>query len=341
MLYIHQYPDWTSFRYNFQSVMDALGQTRLQEGKLLGVFDVMNSDGNENEILARDIQASLAIDARGASTGAATPSTTVSNKALADIQAEIQKKNDATPKIRNILGALRNANQPLTADRLFAWHAAIGQNKVKQFRTKESAWGVSPDRIEHEMDRFLKWFENSTEDGVLKAAIAQFWFLTIRPFDDGNGIIARTLSMMLLARSENTARCQYALNQQIFANRENYLKILAKAQQGNGDLTQWILWFLEMLRSAVEESQQKIVQAVQQLQFRQKFKSTDFTPRERRIMDAVFNGELDSIFTVKQAATLCGVSHDSTLRDIQSLMEKGIVQAEKKGGRSQKYSIRV
>ncbi len=334
MLYIHQYPDWTSFRYNFQSVMDALGQTRLQEGKLLGVFDVMNSDGNENEILAQDILANFAID------GNITQSE-ASHKALADIQAEIQKKNDATPKIRNILGALRNANQPLTADRLFAWHAAVGQNKVKQFRTKESAWGVSPDRIEHEMDRFLKWFENSTEDGVLKAAIAQFWFLTIRPFDDGNGIIARTLSMMLLARSENTARCQYALNQQIFANRENYLKILAGAQQGNGDLTQWILWFLEMLRTAVEECQQKIMQAVQQLQFRQKFKGTDFTPRERKIMDAVFNGELDSIFTVKQVAALCGVSHDSTLRDIQSLIEKGIVQAEKKGGRSQKYSIRT
>jgi len=334
MLYIHQYPDWTSFRYNFQSVMDALGQTRLQEGKLLGIYDLVNDHGNENEILAQDILATFAID-KDVSVGECN------DKELEHIQAEIQKKNDATPKVRNILGALHNANQPLTADRLFAWHAAVGQNKVKQFRTKESAWGVSPDRIEHEMNRFIQWFETCSEDGVLKAAIAQFWFLTIRPFDDGNGIMARTLSAMLLARSEGTARCQYALNQKIFENRENYFKILAKAQQGNGDLTQWILWFLEMLRTAVEESQQKMMQAVQQLQFRQKFKGTDFTPRERKILDAVFSGQLSATFTVKQAATLCGVSHDSTLRDIQSLIEKGIAQAEKKGGRSQKYSIRA
>lgn len=336
MLYIHQYPDWTSFRYNFQSVMDALGQTRLQEGKLLGIYDLVNSDGKEDETLAQDILANFSIDKEVG----AIP-TEKANKELAQVQAEIQKKNDATPKVRNILGALHNANQPLTADRLFAWHAAVGQNKVKQFRTKESAWGVSPDRIEHEMERFIQWFENSSEDGVLKAAIAQFWFLTIRPFDDGNGIMARTLSAMLLARSEGTARSQYALNKQILGNRESYFEILAKAQQGNGDLTQWILWFLEMLRTAVEESQQKILQAVQQLQFRQKFKGTDFTPRERKILDAVFSGQLDATFTVKQAATLCGVSHDSTLRDIQSLIEKGIAQAEKKGGRSQKYSIRA
>lgn len=338
MLYIHQYPDWTSFRYNFQSVMDALGQARLQEGKLLGVFDVINSDSNENEILAQDILANFAIDADNTSTGAATSSAT-SQKELAHIQAEIQKLNDAVPKIRNVLGALRNATQPLTADRLFAWHAAVGQNKVKQFRTKESAWGVSPDRIEHEMERFLQWFESSTEDGVLKAAIAQFWFLTIRPFDDGNGIIARTLSMMLLARSENTARCQYALNQQILAHRENYFKILAKAQQGNGDLTQWILWFLEMLRNAVEESLSKTRQSIQNLQFLQKSSDMDFSPRERRLIDAARNGDLPKQFSAKDAAALTGVSHDSSLRDIQSLIKKGILKAENKGGRSTRYSI--
>ncbi len=312
--------------------MDALGQTRLQEGKLLGVFDVMNSDGNENEILAQDILANFSID------GNITQSE-ASHKALADIQAEIQKLNDATPKIRNVLGALHNANQPLTADRLFAWHAAIGQNKVKQFRTKESAWGVSPDRIEHEMDRFLKWFENSTEDGVLKAALAQFWFLTIRPFDDGNGIIARTLSMMLLARGENTARCQYALNQQIFVNRESYFKILADAQKGNGDLTQWILWFLKILRNAVEESLLKTRQSIQNLQFLQKSSDMDFSPRERRLIDAARNGELPKQFSAKDAAALTGVSHDSSLRDIQSLIKKGFLKSENKGGRSTRYSI--
>lgn len=334
MLYIHQYPDWTSFQYNFQSVMDALGQTRLQEGKLLGIFDVINSGPSETDTLAEDIWANFAIDSE---TTFAKP--TDDSKGLEKIKSEISKKNDATPKIKNILGALLNASQPLTAERLFAWHAAVGQNKVKQFRTKDSAWGVSADRIEHEMNRFLQWFETSKTDGVIKAAIAQFWFLTIRPFDDGNGIIARTLSAMLLARSENSARCQYALNKQILENRDHYFEILAKSQQGNGDLTQWILWFLKILRSSVEESHKNFIQTVQNIQFLQKFQETDFTPREKKLIEAARNGTLPKSFTAKDAAALTGVSHDSSLRDIQSLIKKGIFKAENKGGRSTRYTM--
>lgn len=336
MLYIHQYPDWTSFRYNFQSVMDALGQTRLQEGKLLGIFDVVNSGSADTETLATDIWANFAIDSE---TAFAKPTDDL--KGLEKIQSEISKKNDATPKIKNILGALLNASQPLTAERLFAWHAAVGQNKVKQFRTKDSAWGVSADRIEHEMNRFLQWFETSKTDGAVKAAIAQFWFLTIRPFDDGNGIIARTLSIMLLARSEGTSHCQYSLNKQILEGRQQYFDILAKAQQGNGDLTQWILWFLKILRNAVEESLLKTRQSIQNLQFLQKSSDMDFSPRERRLIDAARNGELPKQFSAKDAAALTGVSHDSSLRDIQSLIKKGFLKSENKGGRSTRYSINL
>ncbi|MCQ2122610.1 MAG: DUF4172 domain-containing protein [Fibrobacter sp.] len=336
MLYIHQYPDWTSFRYNFQSVMDALGQTRLQEGKLLGIFDVVNSGSADTETLATDIWANFAIDSE---TAFAKPTDDL--KGLEKIQSEISKKNDATPKIKNILGALLNASQPLTAERLFAWHAAVGQNKVKQFRTKDSAWGVSADRIEHEMNRFLQWFETSKTDGAVKAAIAQFWFLTIRPFDDGNGIIARTLSIMLLARSEGTSHCQYSLNKQILEGRQQYFDILAKAQQGNGDLTQWILWFLNILKKSIEESLQNYTQALQNLRFLQKFKETDFTSRERELINAIRSGKLPKPFSAKDAAALTGVSHDSALRDIQSLIQKGILKAENKGGRSQKYSTLI
>lgn len=334
MLYIHQYPDWTRFRYNFQNVMDALGQTRLQEGKLLGISEVVNAEGDDTQVLAEDIFANFAID------DPREHSERNRGESIAHIQAEIQKKNDATSKIRNILGAIQNTSQPLTAERLFAWHTAIGQNKVKNFRTKESAWGVSAERIEHEMDRFLQWFETSGEDGVIKAAIAQFWILTIRPFEDGNGRIARTLSAMLLSRSESAPRIAYALNQQILQNREEYLQILAKAQSGNGDLTQWILWFLKMLRQAISERQRNLSQAVQKLQFQQKFQNTDFTPRERKIIDAVRAGTLPVTFSVRDAAALTEVSHDSALRDIQSLIQKGVARADKKGGRSSKYTLR-
>ena len=163
-LFIHQYPDWTKFRYNAQSVIDALGQTRLQEGALVGVVDLVCKSDFETKMLARDITANYALDGIELD--------------LQKLEDEIQKKNSAKNDIRNFVGAIQNAKLPLTEERLFAWHAAIGQNKVKSFRTKESMagtfTGVSPERIPHEMQRFMDWFENSTQDGAVKAAIAHF-----------------------------------------------------------------------------------------------------------------------------------------------------------------------
>jgi len=328
-LFIHQYPDWTKFRYNAQSVIDALGQTRLLEGALVGVADLVCNSDFETKMLARDIAANYNLDGYPLD--------------LQKLEDEILKKNSAKNDIRNFVGAIQNAKLPLTEERLFAWHAAIGQNKVKTFRTKESGagtfTGVSPERIPLEIGRFIDWFENSTQDGAIKAAIAHFWFLTIRPFEDGNGRIARALSAMLLARSEDTSRCQYALNEQILKNREKYIETLFKAQAGNGDLTEWILWFLDAMQKSIEECKREITGAIKKMQFLQKNHQADLSGRERKIVEAVWNGELPAVFSVKEVAAFTGTSHDSALRDIQDLIQKEIVRPENKGGRSQKYSL--
>ena len=328
-LFIHQYPDWTKFRYNAQSVMDALGQTRLIEGALVGVADLVCDSDLEMRMLAKDIAANYALDGY--------------TLEIPILESEIKKKNSARNDIRNFVGAIQNAKLPLTEERLFAWHAAIGQNKVKSFRTKESFagtfTGVSPERIPLEIGRFIDWFENSTQDGAIKAAIAHFWFLTIRPFEDGNGRIARALAAMLLARSEDTTRCQYALNEQILKDRENYIQTLFKAQAGNGDLTEWILWFLSAMQKSIDDSKKEIAGALKKMQFLQKNQQADLSGRERQIIEAVWNGELPAVFSVKEVAALTGTSHDSALRDIQDLIQKEIVRPENKGGRSQKYSL--
>ena len=328
-LFIHQDPDWTKFRYNAQSVMDALGQTRLIEGALVGVADLVCDSDTETRMLAIDIAANYALDGY--------------TLEIPILESEIKKKNSARNDIRNFVGAIQNAKLPLTEERLFAWHAAIGQNKVKSFRTKESFagtfTGISPERIPLEIGRFIDWFENSTQDGAIKAAIAHFWFLTIRPFEDGNGRIARALAAMLLARSEDTTRCQYALNEQILKDRENYIQTLFKAQAGNGDLTEWILWFLSAMQKSIDDSKKEIAGALKKMQFLQKNQQADLSGRERRIIEAVWNGELPAVFSVKEVAALTGTSHDSALRDIQDLIQKEIVRPENKGGRSQKYSL--
>lgn len=328
-LFIHQYPDWTKFRYNAQSVMDALGQTRLIEGALVGVADLVCDSDTETRMLAKDIAANYALDGYTLD--------------IPILESEIKKKNSARNDIRNFVGAIQNAKLPLTEERLFAWHAAIGQNKVKSFRTKESVagtfTGVSPERIPLEIGRFIDWFENSTQDGAIKAAIAHFWFLTIRPFEDGNGRIARALAAMLLARSEDTTRCQYTLNEQFLNDRDNYIQTLFKAQAGNGDLTEWILWFLNAMQKSIEDSKKEIAGALKKILFLQKNQQADLSARERKIIEAVWNGELPAVFSVKEVAALTGTSHDSALRDIQDLIQKEIVRPENKGGRSQKYSL--
>jgi Fic family protein len=309
--------------------MDALGQTRLQEGRLIGVTNLVNDNDEEMQMLAQDIAANYALDDR--------------NLDPQKVKTEIAKKNNASDDIRNMVGALQNAKQPLTAERLFAWHAAIGQNKVKKFRTKESSvgsfTGISAERIPLEMERFIDWIENSTTDGAIKAAVAHFWFLTIRPFEDGNGRIARALTTMILARSENTSHCLFALCPQILEEREEYLRQLLKAQSGNGDLTEWILWFLQIMRRSIEARERDIADTLKKIQFDQKNKDVALSERERKIVNAAWEGTLPATFSVKEAATLTGTSHDSALRDIQALIQKGIVRAESKGGRSQKYSL--
>jgi Fic family protein len=309
--------------------MDALGQTRLQEGHLIGVTNLVNDNDEEIQMLAQDIAANYALDDR--------------NLDPQKVKTEIAKKNNASDDIRNMVGALQNAKQPLTAERLFAWHAAIGQNKVKKFRTKESSvgsyTGISAERISLEMERFIDWVENSTTDGAIKAAVAHFWFLTIRPFEDGNGRIARALTTMILARSENTSHCLFALCPQILEEREEYFRQLLKAQSGNGDLTEWILWFLQIMRRSIEAREKDIADTLKKIQFDQKNKDVALSERERKIVNAAWEGTLPATFSVKEAAALTGTSHDSALRDIQALIQKGIVRAESKGGRSQKYSL--
>ena len=339
MLYIHQFPDWTRFRYDSRRVMDALGQTRLAEGRLIGILEMCRLKDFESVQLAEDIVANYAIDGHSLST----------NAVKKDVELLNQGKHNF---IKNYIGAIQNSGTPLTLERICNWHAAMGQNKVMQFRNEASEISVAdetrtlnfagpnPERLQNEMEHFLTWFETAEMDGVIKAAIAHFWILTIRPFAEANGRVARTLTAMQLARAEKTVHSHYALNVQINKNRTDYFRILSQTQAGNGDLTEWILWFLKMLRNAIKESEDALAQEIKQTMFRNKHAGETFSSRENQLMEALMKGTLEQPFTAKQAAAIFGTSHDTALREIQNLIEKGALQANKKGGRSQRYSMK-
>ena len=338
MLYIHQFPDWTRFRFDSPKVLNALGQTRLAEGKLIGIMQICGLKDIEAKIIADDIVANYAIDGY----------TLDATKVLTEVEL---KSKGSQNFIKNYLGAIQNASQPLTEERLFNWHAAMGQNKVKHYRETPSEVqttldektlhfvGPNPERLQSEMESFISWFEKSNMDGVIKAAIAHFWFLTIRPFADANGRIARAITAMQLARAESTTHCQYALNKQINANKNDYFKILSRTQAASGDLTEWILWFLQMMHQAIKESEQLFAAEISRIQFRNAHASTTFSEREQQLIDKVIAGSLAQPFTAKEVAALFNASHDTALREIQSLMDKGILETNKKGGRSMRYRL--
>ena len=336
MLYIYQFPDWTHFRFDSKSVLDALGKTRFCEGRLAGIYDICGNYNFENKLLAEDIAANFSIDFHALE----------QESVLEEVRLKTQ---GSTAHIKNYLGAVANCSNELTAERLQNWQQAFSHKKNLGLRDTESTVteeslniqfsGPGPERLQNELDNFLNWFENAPMDGMLKAAIAHFWFLTLRPFHEGNGRLARAITAMQLCRGRDSAHLLYALNIQIAANREEYLRLLNKTQCGNGDITEWILWFLKQIREAVQTSESMLQAEQRRFHFQARHSGTPTGEREQALLEAILSGKIPDKFTSTDVAALFGTSHDTALREIQSLIAKGLLKASKKGGRSQRYSI--
>ena len=342
MLYIHQYPDWTHFRFDSRKVLNALGEARLQEGKLIGAMETCGFQDLEQELLIQDICSNSAIDDHN-----------LEEDFVKQQAALVQGGNSqsADPAIRIYLGAITKAFNPVTTERLFAWHASMGQNKVASFRQGPSAVshvqgearldfdGPNPERLKQEVERYIQWMETSNMDGVIKAAVAHFWFITLRPFADANGRLARLLTIVALARSEQTTRCQFSLNQAFLDRKEEYFKILNETQRSNGDLTEWILWFIETMQQAMVTTRERILKEQRKTAFYNRHAGEAFDEKDQKLFTALFTGKLSESFTAKDLAAVIDQSHDTALRTIQRLIAKGILKADEKGGRSQRYSL--
>lgn len=336
MLYIHQYPDWTKFRYDSRKVMNALGRVRFAEGRLTGISSILGDNDIEDEIIAQDIIATYAIDGENLTREALTQSSFQDGLTLIDAYHKLIKTQTSP-------------NYTFEEENLFKWRIPLDKNHTPDYRKGEGVIkdasgntifvGPGPDRVPQEMTNFITWFNISQMDNVIKAAIAHFWFVTIRPFYDANGIIARAITNLLLSRANGSGHALYAINEQILQDKEEYFKILANAQAGNGDLTEWILWFLKTLLHAVQKSEEAVSAKITSIKFKSKKNAEGLTPRAQRIVDAVLSGALPQIFNVKEVAALTGTSHDSALRDIQKMIELNLVAPSKKGGRSTRYSL--
>jgi Fic family protein len=309
-------------------------------------LDVLKSSEIEGEMLDREQVRSSIARHLGVDIGALTP---VSR----NIEGVVEMTFDAT----------QNYDTPLTKERLFGWHASLfptGHSGIR--RLKVGAWrddGKGPmqvvsgrvghervhfeapaaDRIEQEMTAFLDWFNNGDgTDLVLRAGIAHLWFVTIHPFEDGNGRIARALADMMLARSEQSSQRFYSMSAQMHKEREAYYGGLEKAQKGTLDITAQLGWFLDCLDHAFDGVESTLAIVLKKARFWESYAGTPFNDRQRLILNKLLDG-FEGKLTSSKWAKLAKCSQDTALRDILELVGHGILAKDPAGGRSTSYSL--
>jgi len=360
--YIYQHENWTNFTWQNAAVSASLGEVRLMQGRISGQIHSLGFSSKKErnlDTIITDVMRSSEIE--GEKLDYEQVRSSVARRLGIETAGLVPSPRNVEGIVEMMLDATQNHRSPLTEERLFGWHAAlfptgysgIGRITVGKYRTGEvrvvsGAMGkekihfeaVEAKNVKAEMERFLSWFndENVVIDDVLKSAIAHFWFVTIHPFDDGNGRITRAISDMLLARSENSAERFYSMSKQILAHRNDYYEELKKAQHGGSDITGWLIWYLDTLKKALLDTEDTIQNVLKKALFWEKHKDTRFNERQRRMINMVFDG-LDGKLTTSKWAKVTKCSADTALRDIEYLIEKGILIRGEAGGRSTDYEL--
>ncbi len=316
MLFIHQYPDWTNFRYSRTAILDPLCRIRFLQGTLQGKISFAKDPSFLESVKSRDLNALFKIADR-----------------------------EEIPQV--IYPALRNFSSPMNEKRLLSLHAAIINNGGHYRETLDSPQieafhgfrGVSWERIPQEMEKFFTFFNESQLDGIFKAGIVHFWFGTIRPFSSGNGILSRLLCDMMISRSENSSQRFFSLNEEILKDKSGYFEALSMAERSNGDITEWILWFLSKIEAALETAKAEWAErfeAARQEIFLGKISLTD---REQNLVRHLREKPGQKISS-SQWAEISKISHDSALRDLNNLVQKGVLIKSSGKGRSTKYGLK-
>jgi Fic family protein len=362
--YIYDLPDWPRFSWKQERLSERLGEVRHKQGRLIGRMeslgfqlraeavlealteDVLKSSEIEGELLDRSQVRSSIARRLGIDIGALTP-------AERNVEGVVEMMLDATQRYA----------EPLTKERLFGWHAALfptghsGMSKIKVGAWRDDTSGPmqvvsgpigkkrvhyeapSAGRLGKEMTTFVSWLnKDDGTDLVLKAGIAHLWFVTIHPFDDGNGRIARAIADMMLARSERSAQRFYSMSAQIRQERKAYYVILEATQKGALDITSWLEWFLDCLGRTIDSAETMSAAVLAKARFWDIHAGAAINERQRKIVNQLLNG-FEGKLTSSKWAKLMKCSQDTALRDIDDLVRKEILVKDVGGGRSTSYSL--
>ncbi len=361
MKYIHEYENWWNFRYDSSKLLGVLAAVRRKQGELIGRlsalgFALQNTTALNN--LSLDIIKSSEIEGENLSLEQVRSS--VARRLGLETNGMVASSRYVDGIVDMMFDATHNYQMPMTEERLFGWHSVLfptGRSglyaiDVAKYRTGEmqvvsGAMGKekvhfqapSAERVPTEMERFLDWLNQTNDvDAVLNAAIAHLWFVTIHPFDDGNGRIARAITEMLLARADNSALRFYSMSNVIYQHRKEYYAVLEKTQHGDGDITEWLLWFLNSLFEAMTATETTLSSVINKTQFWETHKDVELNARQQKIVNMLLDG-FEGNMNTSRWSRICSCSRDTALNDATDLVAKGILRKSASRGRSTKYEL--
>ncbi len=364
MEFVHERPGWPNFRWNNADLAEVLAAVRHRQGRHLGRIDGMGFELRQKASVAtltEEVVNSSAIEDEHFDPEAVRSS--IARRLGLDVAGLPMPGREVEGVVEMMLDATQNFETVLTAERLFDWHAGLfpsGRSGIRRitvagWRTaeanpmrvisgpmgREKVHFIAPtaDRLASETEAFLRWFNRAPEtDPVIKAAIAHFWFVTIHPFEDGNGRIARAIGDMALSRADETKDRFYSMSSAIMDERSEYYSQLESAQRGDLDITNWLVWFLGCLDRTIENAEGKITAVLSKARFWERVNQHPVNARQRRVLNRMlddFKGHL----TTSKYAKLAGCSNDTALRDIRELLARGVIVKNEGGGRSTSYRL--
>ncbi len=363
-MYIHELPEWPTFRWNRERIAEPLVDVRHRQGRLIGHMEALGFNLRQEAVLqtlTTDVLKTSQIE--GENLDAEQVRSSIACRLGMDIGALKPADRHVDGIVEIMLEATRRYDQPLTAERLFAWHAALfptgpsGMKKIEVGGWRDDSTGplqvVSgpvgrehvhfqappADKLDREMMRFLNWFNSTADiDPVLKSGLAHLWFVTVHPFDDGNGRIARAIADLCLARSEKSPQRFYSMSAQIHIERAAYYGILEQTQKGTLEITPWMEWFLACLGRAIDAAQTTVGGVLAKARFWESIQEITINERQRIVLNRLLD-DFEGKLTTSKYAKLAECSQDTALRDIISLVDRGILVRNPQGGRSTSYAL--
>lgn len=360
-MYIHERDNWTEFRWDASRLASILENTGRKRGLLYGRLASLGFDSKLKamaENLTYDVVYSSEIE--GIRLNVDEVRSSIARKLGIENVKQTAPSHYVDSVVSVMLDAVSHYDRPLSKEKLCAWQAAFfstgysegSQIEVGKYRTNEEhiisgMFGRErvhyiapvPQRVEEEMGKFLEWFNKEDATGsIVRSAIAHLWFVSIHPFEDGNGRLARILSDMQLARADKSEYRFYNISSQINKDKKHYYDILESTQRGDGDITEWILWYANTLSAALDEAEAVVSTVLNKSFFWQKASSVAMSQRQTDILNMFLDG-YEAKITSKTWASLAKCSKDTAIRDIQDLVSKGVLREDIPGAKRPSFSI--